>query len=210
MNKFVIIITVVSIALVVGIIALVESSNVSPEKKAEVLTTATEDHAYGNKEAKVTIVEYLDFQCPACAANFPMVEKIKEEYKDKIQFVVRHYPLPSHQYGRAASQAVVAADKQGKFWEMYKLMFDNQETWSNNPNYASDFESYAQQLSLDMDKFRVDRDSQDTKDRIQRDLNSARTLGVQGTPTFFMNGKNLPTPSNVEQFRSLIEQELNK
>lgn len=210
MHKFAIIITLVSIALIVGIIAMVESTNVSPEKKAEVLSTSIEDHVYGNKEAKVTIVEYLDFQCPACAANYPMVEKIKEEYKDSIQFVVRHFPLPSHQYGRFASQVVIAADKQGKFWEMYKLMFDKQETWSNNPNYASDFESFAQQLGLDMEKFKADRDSQETKDRIQRDLDSARTLGVQGTPSFFMNGKNLPTPSNVEQFRSLIEQELNK
>jgi protein-disulfide isomerase len=92
---------------------------------------AQDDWVKGNKDSKVIVVEYSDFQCPACAAYFPMVEQVMDEYKDKVAFVYRHFPLTSiHPHAEPMARAAEAAGKQGKFWEMYELIFKNQNAWS--------------------------------------------------------------------------------
>ena len=105
----------------------------SSGSKPALLTSAVSDSDWvkGNRSAPVVLVEYSDFQCPACAASAPLVKQLTEEFGNKIAFVYRHFPLPQHKNAYPAAQAAEAAGKQGKFWEMADLIFANQTKWEN-------------------------------------------------------------------------------
>lgn len=204
----------VGLILIISVIGLASvSSNRSQEEKEKeqaILSVKEDDNVYSRNESKVALVEYLDFQCPACASTYPMVNKIKDEYKDKIQYILRHYPLSIHRFGFEASMAAEAAGKQGKFWEMVEVLFANQRTWaaSSSDQIESIFKGYAQELELDIDKFISDYNSQEVKDRVRRDMTEGTEIGVNSTPTFILNGKVISNPRNIEEFRSLIDKEL--
>lgn len=123
----------------------------------ELLTVASDDWSKGNKDAQVTIIEYLDFECEACASYYPVVKRLSEEYKDKVRFVVRYFPLPGHANSMTAALAVEAAGKQGKYWEMHDILYENQRDWGER-QFADPkiFENYAQQIGLDMEKYGKD------------------------------------------------------
>jgi protein-disulfide isomerase len=117
------------------------------------------DNSKGNSESSVVLVEYSDFQCPACGAYYPLLKALVEEFGSEIRFVYRHFPLAQHQHAELAGRAAEAAGKQGKFWEMHDLIFENQQSWTNLRNSEEVFTHYAVQLDLDMEKFKADLDS---------------------------------------------------
>jgi len=166
-------------------------------------------HIIGKQDATVKLVEYSDFQCAACAAYYPIVEQVIEKYKDKISFEYRHYPLTTiHRNAFAAARASEAADKQGKFWEMYRLLFSNQSAWENSSNAQSVFESYAGQLGLDPAKFKADFTSKGTNSAINASIAEFNTRGLpKATPTFLLNDKKIE-PRSVEDFSKLIDEQL--
>jgi len=166
------------------------------------------DWVKGNREASVVLIEYSDLQCPACAAYAPIVNRITEEFSDRIAFVYRHFPLPQHQNAELASRATEAAGKQGKFWEMVDQIFANQNTWANERNAQEVFRAYAQSIGLDVAQFENDRNSREIKNKIENDYLSGIQSRINSTPTFFLNGEKIQ-PQNYEEFRNLILQKLN-
>lgn len=163
------------------------------------------DWTKGAPTPKLTLVEYSDFQCPACGAYYPMVEEVFAEYKDKISFTYRHFPLPQHKNALPAAYAAEAAGAQGKFWEMADLLFKNQNDWSESVTAQITFEGYAQKLGLDMAKYKVDVNSDATKARITRSRKSGELSSIDHTPTFFLNGKMATNPRSKEEFKALID-----
>ncbi len=147
-----------------------------------------------------TFVEFLDFECEACRAAHPAIEELREEYGDRVTFVVRYMPL--HRNSEAASQAAEAAAVQGKFEEMYDRLFETQPAWGEKTTSQEDvFFGFAEELGLDMDRFRQVYDDPKTLERIQRDKADGKALGVTGTPTFFLNGEKL----DVESFDDIVQ-----
>ncbi|KKQ40920.1 MAG: hypothetical protein US59_C0043G0005 [Candidatus Levybacteria bacterium GW2011_GWB1_37_8] len=159
------------------------------------------------RQARVTLVEYADFQCPACKAYFPLVTKLSSDIKD-LRIVYRFFPLSNiHKNAMISSQAAYAAGLQGKFWEMHDMIFENQDSWSNTQ--ARDiFIDYAKKLNLDSNKFESDMTSDATRKFITQEMNKAISLGINSTPTFFVNGKHIQNPAGYEAFKKIIQDEL--
>jgi protein-disulfide isomerase len=178
------------VLMVLGLAKLGANSGVTTGGTLADAVTAS-DWIRGNINAKVTLVEYSDFQCPACAAAEPTLEMLLKEFGDKIQLIYRHYPLMGHPYSQNAARAAEAAGKQGKFWEMHDLLFKNQTIWSNSNNIDETFIFYAQTLNLDKDKFISDSKSTETQKNIDEDFASGNRSNINGTPTFFLNGQKL-------------------
>ena len=177
----------------------------------ELLDVASDDYVVGNPNASVTLVEYLDFECEACGAYFPLVKQLEQEFPNDLKVVRRYYPLPGHKNGYPAALAVEAVARQGKFEEMHDLLFTEQEIWGNKPvANPSMFEEYAQKLGVDMVKFKQDVASQSVKDRVQRDMDSGTKLGNTGTPSFYLQGGKIQNPRSYEDFKTLIQAEILK
>ncbi|OGY21199.1 MAG: hypothetical protein A2126_02575 [Candidatus Woykebacteria bacterium GWB1_45_5] len=163
-----------------------------------------DSHVLGVKDAKVTIVEFSDFQCPACQAAHPIVKKVITEYGDRILFVYRHFPIiSSHKYALKAAEAAEAAGEQGKFWQYFELVFS-----SGGKLTIDDLKKYAKELNLDMNKFESDLNSDKYKNKVMADLADGEKLGVDSTPTFFINGKKYVGVQSYDQFKNIIESEL--
>jgi protein-disulfide isomerase len=147
------------------------------------------DHVKGSTMAKVTLVEYSDFQCPACAAFEPAIQALEKKYGNQVLFVYRHFPLPQHLNGNLAARASEAAAMQNKFWEMHDKLFATQNEWStlSKGEALNTFALYASQLELNRDKFVTDVQSNSVEDRIQKDVTSGSKSGVDSTPNFFVN-----------------------
>lgn len=164
-----------------------------------------EPHVLGNPDAEVVLVEYSDFQCPACAQFAPLVKEVLTEYGDDIRFEYRHFPLVSiHPQAVPAARAAEAAGQQGEFFAMHDKLFDNQDTWSNSSNPTPFFETYAEELDLDMDLFKQHMKASLIKDKIDSEFADARAAGFTGTPTFTLNGERMQF-DNYEQFIGQIE-----
>lgn len=169
------------------------------------------DNTKGNPEASVVVMEYSDFQCPACRAYYPMVRQLITEFEDRVLFVFRHFPLLSiHPNAEFAARASEAAGKQEKFWEMHDVLYQKQNEWARVANVTPLFESYATLLALDLEKFRTDFGSDEVKDFVRAQRVHAVQAGLQGTPTFFVNGEQIVNPSSYDAFRNIIVEALNK
>ena len=138
----------------------------------------------GPDNAPVTIVEYADFQCPACAATSPILDQAVKRYPQSVRLVYKHFPLSIHEHAEAAARAAVAAHKQGKFWQMHDALFTNQ-----NALDEAGIKRLAQGIGLDMKQFDEDRRSEVVVDQVTRDRKQAEALGLKGTPTVFINGR---------------------
>ena len=159
----------------------------------------------GNAKAVITIVEWSDFQCPFCNRASPTLAKIFEEYGDQVKLAFKHLPLSIHSKARGAHAASEAAHRQGKFWEMHDKIFAAQRDLE-----PATFERYATELNLDLERFKKDVASADVKKRIDADMQEAQKLGVSGTPAFFVNGRFLSGAQPFENFKRLIDAELQK
>ena len=180
-----------------------EIQNVPPVSKT--------DFIRGNPNAKVTLIEYADFQCPACAAMHETIKELQDNFKDNLRLVYRFFPLTEiHQNSLISAQAAYAAGLQGKFWEMFDMVYENQESWSDSPQAKSIFADYAKKLNLNLNRFNSDIDSDSTKKFITDEQSQGLDLGINATPTIFMNGKEIQNPATYEDFKKLIQDEINK
>ncbi len=159
----------------------------------------------GNPEAEVTLVEYGDMQCPACASFLPVVQDVMDSYGDSIRFEYRHFPLPIHQHAVAAAMAAEAAGQQGAFFPYHDLLYENQAEWSAAAAPQALFIGYAEELELDIETFRRHMNASLLKDHIQSQFDEGRQRGVTGTPTFFLNGEQM----QFETYQQFVEQVAN-
>ncbi len=199
------IVLVVAVVVIGGVLLLNRGSDqagADGRVPASVLSPAGADTLSQAGKNAPTLVEFVDYQCPACHAYYQQVtSKIEKQYQGRINFVVRNYPLDMHPLAVPAAKAVEAASLQGKFQEMYHKVFDNYQSWattkggtdvsSDKQRAIKQFETYAQQIGLDVEKFRADMKSDKVAQRIQQDKADGEKAGVSGTPTFFLNGKKL-------------------
>jgi protein-disulfide isomerase len=164
----------------------------------------------GPETAPITIVEFSDFQCPACRAVQPTLAQITKEFPDKVRIVYRHFPLDSmHPNARLAAQATEAALAQGKFWELHDKLFEAQDEWQNIGNkdeLLAKFAEFAEELKIDKQQFLEKIESQEIADLVQRDTEMGNSIPVQATPTFFVNGKMTAAPQLLDTVQSLATQ----
>lgn len=157
----------------------------------------------GVAEAKVTIVEFSDFQCPYCGRVGPTMTRLLKEYPDELRVVYKHLPLSFHQQALPAAKASVAAGRQGKFWEFHDLLFQNQRELGDEK-----FTELASSLGLDIAKFDADYKSSEVAREVASDMSEARRLGVTGTPGFFVNGKFTSGAKPFESFKAMVDEAL--
>jgi protein-disulfide isomerase len=161
--------------------------------------------ARGSQDALVTIVEWADFQCPYSARVTPTLAALLQTYPREVRLVFKHAPLENHPNALPAALAAEAAKAQGKFWEFHDLAFQHQADLS-----PGKYEEWARELHLNLDQFRKDRDAPETHARVLADAGYGAKVGVNGTPTFFIDGRQLVGAQPVESFRALVEDELHK
>ena len=165
----------------------------------------------GSPTASVTVEEFADFQCGACASVHTTMKNVQAAYGSRIKFVYRHFPLQMHKNAYDASVAAEAAGQQGKFWDMQNQIFNNQKAWENSTNVREVFEGYAQNIGLDVEKFKADMLGMATKTRVDADMQRGRAWGVSSTPTLFVNGVSVPFQQmNIDSLKQLIDAELQK
>jgi protein-disulfide isomerase len=162
-------------------------------------------HVKGAEDAKVTIVEFSDFQCPFCSRVVPTIQKITETYGKDVKVAFKHLPLDFHTKAPGAAAAATAAGKQGKFWEMHDKIFLNQQVMSDQM-----YEQWAKEIGLNVDTFKKDVASADVKKLVDADKSEAASMGVTGTPAFFINGRYLSGAQPFESFQRIIDEELKK
>lgn len=195
-----------TIIIVGGIAGLVFLSGSPSGGNGTLPEVTTEDHLQGPSSSPAVLVAYSDFQCPACLAYEPILKSLKTEFGDKLTIVFRHFPLKTiHQYAEAAARASEAANLQGKFWEMHDLLYDRQKSWTASTNIDSTLADYAKELGLDVEKFTTDYKSTTVKERVDRDINSGLSLGINSTPTFYLNGSKISNPNSQQAFTDLIK-----
>lgn len=169
------------------------------------------DHVQGPANAPVTLIEYSDFQCPACENVYFTVTKLLKEASSSIRFVYRHfplYPLP-HKNALNASIASEAAGAQGKFWEMYDELFTNHTDWTELDDPTPIFVGYAKKIGLDTAKFTADLKNDALKNKILADLQGGQDIGINATPSFFVNGKFITNPQKYAEFKAIIDEAVN-
>lgn len=203
----------VLIALIAGLFA---ASNRDDPGSSAVDTPAEESalmradaRVLGNKgSTDVTFIEFLDFECEACGAAFPIVENLRKQYDGQVTFIARYFPLPGHFNAERAAWAVESAARQGKFEEMYATMYENQASWGEAQTPHDElFRSFAEEIGLDMEQYDADYASDEVRARVQRDVDDGIELGVQGTPTFFVDGE-LFNPESEEDFNRVLDEAL--
>lgn len=213
MNKQFFAIIVLVIAGLIGIFALTGGDkNNSGGNGGGNSEAQLSNHVTGATESKVTLIEYGDFQCPACKSYHPVLQQLKEEYGDRVTFQFRHFPLTQiHPNAFIGARAAEAAGKQGKFFEMHDLLFENQEAWSTAPNPTVVLENYAEQLGLNVDQFKTDMNSAEVAATINADAKAAQAAGGNSTPTFVLNDTRIEkNPQSLEEFKKLLDDELAK
>lgn len=175
------------------------------------LLVRSDSHVLGEEGSSgVTFVEFLDFECEACGAAFPIVEDLRDRYAGEVTFVARYFPLDGHFNAERAARAVESAARQGKFEEMYQRMYETQASWGEARTPHDDlFRSYAEDLGLDMDQYDVDYASDEVLERVRKDVADGEELGITGTPTFYVDGE-LFQPQSVDDFYTVLDDALAK
>ncbi len=211
--KIILGIGVITVALVIGGVFFLSK----PNKNQTSTTVAPADqklllndnsHKISAPDSKVTIVEFGDYQCPACGAAYPIVKRLLSEYNGKINFVFRNFPLSIHPNAQKAAQAAEAAASQGKFWEMHDKLYVDQATWSQAGDPQEIFIGYAKDLGLDADVFKKDINDNKYTGIINTDSNDGTKLGVDSTPTFFLNGNKIVGVPTYEELKASIDKNL--
>jgi len=194
----------VGIGLLVFFVIRASNPNMVSSANENVSQIQKSDWVTGNKKAKAILVEYGDFQCPACAYYEPIVEKLTNDLGDKFLFIYRNFPLRQiHKNADNSARAVEAAGRQNKYWQMHKIIYLRQKDWAENDSARDIFIKYAKELKLNANQFIQDMDSLDIAQKIEQDLQSGQAANIEGTPTFFLNGKKIQ-PKDYKDFKNLI------
>jgi len=213
MNKNTIIISVISVLgtflLLYGVYKLINQPVITDFPQTKQLKTS--DHIKWSPKKKNILVEYSDFQCPSCKSAHDFLKTVEAsgsadfDITKKITFVYRYFPLYQiHDKANISAHVAEAAGIQGKFWEMSDLLFDNQQSWSTSNDPQNEFFlKYATELKLNIDQFKNDLNSAVVKDRVNFDLKEAEQIGVDSTPTFFLNGQKVDVSSYQELITKL-------
>jgi protein-disulfide isomerase len=203
----------IAVVVIIGGVLLFTTSNSTPAEVGAPVDNSqlirSNSHMTGKADAKVTIVEFGDYECPACAAAEPVVERLRTEYKDnpEVNFVFRNFPLPQHRKAMVSAEAAEAAGEQGKFWEMSDAIYINQAKWIGSNDHMAVFERLAQELGLNVDQFKQSIAQEKYSEVIRADKQDGDSLGVNSTPTFFING--VKTSSfQYDELKSKIEEQL--
>ncbi len=214
MNKNTIIISIVSVLVtflfLFGIYKLINKPEVTYFPQTKELKAS--DRMKWSPDKKNILVEYSDFQCPSCKSAHDFLKSIEAsgsadlDITKKVTLVFRYFPLYQiHDKANVSAYAAEAAGLQGKFWEMTNLLFDNQQSWSTSNDFQKEyFLNYAKELKLDIDQFKKDSESTEVKNRVTEDLREAEQMGVDSTPTFFLNGQKVSVNSYTE-FKTLLK-----
>ena len=200
-------VTAVIIISVFGLIKLADTGTTPVGETVNVPKVTDKDITFGNKNSKAILIEYADFQCPACAYYHPILKQVLQDFDGKIFFVYRFYPIQSHKNTMTSAQAAYSAHLQNKFWEMHDMLFENQKTWAESSDADKIFLSYAEKLKLDIQKYNNDYIADSTKKFITDEASGGISIGVNSTPTFFLNNKQIK-PKGYEEFKTLIQDEL--
>jgi protein-disulfide isomerase len=161
-----------------------------------------DDHQQGPSDAPVTLVEYGDYECPSCGAAYPVVKQLQRRLGDDLRFVFRDFPLTQiHPHAEAAAEAANSAGDQGAFWDYHDLLFENQEALTRR-----DLIRYARELKLDLDQFTEELEDHTNLDRVRQDFESGIESGVNGTPTFFINGTRYDGPAEFEEMLAALNE----
>ncbi len=160
------------------------------------------DHAQGPPDAPVTLLEYGDYECPYCGKAYPIVKKVQQKMGERLRFVFRNFPLNTiHAHASVAAQAAESAGAQGKFWEMHDLLYENQDKLAD-----ADLSQYALRLGLEIYRFQSDLSGEVFASRVRDDFRGGIRSGVNGTPTFFINGKRYDGPLELEPLLAAVEE----
>ena len=171
----------------------------------DVSAPAQDDYVRGPAAAKVTLIEYGDYQCPPCRNSALAIERLLAEHPRDLRFVYRHFPTRRHRNAVAAARAAEAAEAQGRFWEMHAVLFANQQQWYGAGAPQEQFVRYARELRLDEERFRASLTADPLERRIRKSHERGREMGVRGAPAFFLNGERLmPTPLSYEHLHRHI------
>lgn len=165
----------------------------------------------GNEDSSIILVEYSDFQCPACKARESLIDELINEFGNHIKFVYKHRPLSSiHANAQLTAQASEAAGLQNAFWEMHDLLFEKQSDWSklSQSDLETTLTSYAEELNLDIEQFTKDLNSNSVKDAVEKDLSEAENQNINSTPIFVLNGE-IVTASSHQDYRTTIQEAIN-
>lgn len=181
---------------IVGFAVIFLSQPPKPLLRSELATPSA--YMRGPKNAAVYLVEFSDFQCPACKLFAGTVDDLAQTYPDKLLIVYRHFPLDQHPQSRKAAYAAEAAGKQGKFWEMAKLLFEHQDVFTDEK-----FMSFAKELGLDLSEFAKTLSDGSMMKKVQDDRQYGERIGIQATPTFFLNGVRLEFQT-VDDLRNAV------
>ena len=160
--------------------------------------------------AKVTLVEFGDYECPACGAYHPFVKQLLTDLAGKVTFVFRNFPLSQHANALISAYAAEAAGRQGKFWQMHDKIYETQNGWATSTDAKNIFIGYAQGLGLNMDQFKKDIDSQSVKDSVQKGVDDGNLVGITETPTYYLDGIKMNLPGTYDEFKAAVSAEVSK
>jgi protein-disulfide isomerase len=203
------------IVVVVGIVAVASGMVLYRIKRPPILTISNElaakksdtasQHVRGDADAPITVEEFGDYQCPPCGTLAEPINQLEKEFRPHVRIIFYNFPLPNHQHARTAACAAEAAGLQGKFWEMHDLIYREQPHWSKATDVQSLFVSYAGMLGLDLERFKKDMESDAIKSRVDADAKRGASIGVQNTPTIFLNNRAIP-PADLppERLRATV------
>jgi protein-disulfide isomerase len=188
----------------------VSSSILVPSGVYETSGFVNGNYLPASPSATVTLVEFGDYECPACSQYAPYIKQILTDNAGKVNFVFRQYPIPQHKNSLIASYAVEASGLQGRYWEMHEKVYATQIDWANASDPTSVFVTYANDVGLNQNQLLNDLNSQVIKDAVTRDVNDGNTIGITETPTFYINGVKVNLTGSFNQIGDLIEAQLSK
>ncbi len=180
-------------------------------RTSEAKLGAEPPHTLGDTNAAVMVEEFADFECPPCASLQPVLKAMKQEFGPRLVIVFRQFPIAArHKHALSAARAAEAAGAQGKFWEMHDLLYENQKTWHEATDVGPIFEEYAGRIGLQVDRFKADLADEALQRRIILDRERGAWIGVNSTPTVFLNGREIPIDSlEANRLRELIRSQIN-
>jgi len=192
-----------TVALIIGVAVTFSNQSSSTKIADESQLAGDKRRIKGPENAKVTIVEFSDFQCGGCAAAYPIIKQVQAANPDQVAVIYRHYPLTQiHPYAQLAAQAAEAAGEQGKFWEMHDRLFDQQTTWAalrSQDDVLALFSEYAQEFGIDKNAFMEKIQLDQVKQNVADDVSSGTRLNVDSTPTIYLNGQKVTAPAQLSQ-----------